>query len=162
MEQAQLDTPPGYGYSVTAFMFSMGALVTAIFSGSLAILAVNAELPEVLAVGMIVPSFTWVVQMAASGLCLDPHFRQVYWGDLARICLLGSVALIPAAAANMLMPNPPLWPSAANVLVSVAVMAIVLFRRSAAHGISLVWPVSWCLTIALNMALFVWTSRGWW
>ena len=55
-----------------------------------------AELTEVLAVGMLVPSFTWAVQLSASGLALSAAQRKLYWGDLGRICLLGSVALLPA------------------------------------------------------------------
>ena len=43
---------------------------TLVFAGSLAAMARNAELAEVLMVGMIVPSFTWVVQITASGIGL--------------------------------------------------------------------------------------------
>jgi len=152
----------GYTYPITAIWFTLGAAVTAVFSGSLAVPAVNAPVTGVLAVGMVVPSFTWLVQLSASGLCLGRLQRQLYWGDLGRVCMLGSVALLPAAAVNLLVPGPPLWVSAANVLMSVAIMAGDLFRRSAKHGIPLLWPISWCLTIALNMALFLWSSRSWW
>jgi len=161
-EQPASDIPPGYSYVKTFAFFVLGGLVTAAFSGSLAVPAVHAGWVEVLAVGMVVPSFTWVVQMSASGLWLNPQLRRLYWGDLGRICLLGSVALLPAAGVNFLMHQPPLWVSAANVLLSVVLMAADLFRRSAHHGISTRWPVSWCLTITVNMALFLWSSHRWW
>jgi hypothetical protein len=147
---------------LTSALFALGAAVTAVFSGSLAVPAVNVGLVEVLAVGMLVPSFTWVVQLSAAGLWLRTGPRLLYWADLARVCLLGSVALLPAAFVNLLLTEPPLWISASNVLISVALMALDLFRRSARHGIALRWPVSWCLTFVLNMAIFLWFSRGWW
>lgn len=153
---------PGHSYPVTAVLFVLGAGVTAVFSGSLTMLAKNAGMTEVLVVGMIVPSFTWIIQLSVSGLCLAPRLRRLYWGSLGRICLLGSLALLPAAAMNLLVTGVPLWLSTANVLLSVAIMAADLFRRSARQGLAPIWPVSWCLTIVLNMALFVWASRGWW
>ncbi len=156
------ETTQGFSYTMTAALFGLGALVTAVFSGSLDVPAKNAELTEVLGIGMLVPSFTWVVQLSASGLTLKPDQRRLYWGDLGRVCLIGSIALLPAAAVNLFVPGAPLWLSAVNVLASVAVMATDLFRQTARHGISCGWPVSWCLTIALNMTLFVWSSRGWW
>ena len=45
---------------------------------------------------MLVPCFTWVVQSVAS-TAMSASQRQVYLGDLGRICLVGSVALLPAA-----------------------------------------------------------------
>jgi hypothetical protein len=86
----------------------------------------------------------------------------LYWGDLGRICLIGSVALLPAAIDNLCLPRAPLWLSAANVLVSIAVMGADLFRRSAQHAIGQGWPLFWCLTITVNMMLFLWASWAWW
>jgi hypothetical protein len=156
------DTPPGYSMLATAAWFAAGGAVTAVFSGSLAALTSNAGLVEVLTVGMFVPCFTWIVQLGASAFALPPSQRRLYWGDLGRICLLGSVALLPAAIANLCQSRAPLWLSAANVLASVALMGADLFRRSARHKIAPGWPLSWCLTITVNMMLFVWSSRNWW
>src|SRR5262245_30750114 len=110
--------PRGHSLLTIAAWFLAGAAVTAVFSGSLAVLARNERLAEVLTVGMLVPCFTWIVQIAASGLALSAEKRRLYWGDLGRICLLGSVALLPAAIANLWLSRPPLWLSAANVLAS--------------------------------------------
>jgi len=153
---------PAYADSATACFFVLGALVTAIFSGSLAVLTRDIGLREVLGVGLVVPSFTWVVQLGASGIMLKSKARSCYWGDLARVCLFGSIALLPAAAVNLTMTHPPAWPSMINVLASVSLMARELFRRSAAHGVSLSWPVSWCVTIGFNILIFCWASRNWW
>ena len=154
--------PPGYSYSMTAAWFLAGGFVTAAFSGSLAVLAVNVRWTEVLAVGMIVPCFTWVVQGGASMLLLPRVPRQIYHGDLGRICLWGSVALLPGALLNFALPQPPLWLSAANVLASVTLMAVDLFRRCAAHRLPWWWPASWLVTICVNMTLFYLASRHWW
>ena len=100
--------------------------------------------------------------MCSSDLALPAGKRRLYWGDLGRVCLLGSIALLPAAFANLFVPGAPLWFSAANVVASVALMGADLSRRSARHGIARGWPLSWCVTIIVNMMLFVWSSRGWW
>ena len=162
MNEPYAEIPPGYSLPVTAAWFATGAVVTAVFSGSLAVLAKHAGLTEVLITGMIVPSFTWAVQLSASAIGLSATQRRLYWGNLGRVCLLGSVALLPAAVLNLAWPQPPLWLSAVNVLLSVALMGTDLIRRSAKHGIAIGWPMSWCVTIAANMGIFVWCSRGWW
>jgi len=152
----------GYSYSETAGWFLAGGAITAIFSGSLAPAAVHSTLFEVLVVGMLVPSFTWIVQMSAAAIRLPEEQRRLYWGDLGRICLLGSVALLPAAIINLCLQPASLWVSAVNVLASVALMALALFQLAGEHGIAPAWPISWCLTIAVNMGLFIWSSWRWW
>ncbi len=154
--------PSDNHYPLTAGRFALGAVVTAVFSGSLAATSPVVGWVEALTVGMIVPSFAWLVHLSASGLLMDGRRRRLYWGDLGWACAIGSVALLPAAAFNLLMPDPPAWPSAVNVLASVAVMASDLSRRSARNGIASGWPIAWCVTIGLNMAIFLWFSRGWW
>ena len=151
-----------YSYLATAIWFLAGGMVTAPFSGSLVMMAKNASFAEVLTVGMIVPSFTWVVQMSAAALLMQAEQRKIYLGDLGRICVLGSFALWPAAIYNLIVAQPLLWLSAANVLASVAVMAIALFRYSAIHNRSNWWPFSWCVTITVNMCLFLLSSWKWW
>ena len=146
----------------TAKFMVAGALVTAVFSGSLVRIASNADLPEVLSVGLIIPSFTWVVQILASSKLLTEEQRPKYYEALGRVCLLGSFALLPAAVLNLCLAQPPFWISAANVVVSVVIMAADLFRRSARQKISWWWPASWCVTIAVNIAMFLWVSRSWW
>jgi hypothetical protein len=103
--------PPRYGDTTTAILFAVGALITSVFSGSLTALTSDVGLVKVLAVGMIVPSFTWWVQLVASSIWLDHKKRQLYWAELARICVLGSVVLLPGAFANLVAPHPPLWRS---------------------------------------------------
>lgn len=153
---------PDDAFFKTAKFFIAGVFVTAVFSGLLARLTPNADLEEVLAIGLIVPSFTWVVQLFVSSKLLPTDNRRKYHAALSRVCLLGSIALLPAAVINLCLAQPPFWISAANVLASVVIMAIDLFRRSAAQNISRWWPVSWCGTIACNIAIFVWVSRDWW
>jgi hypothetical protein len=162
MENGANDVPAGYSYGATSGWFIAGGAVTAIFSGSLARLTSRASLAEVLAVGMVVPCFTWIVQFAASAVAMSSFRRRIYWGDLGRVCLLGSIALLPAALANLALAHPPRWASMANVLLSVAFMGVELFRRSARHKTSFAWPAGWCLTITVNMLLFLWASRNWW
>ena len=143
-------------------MFIAGAVVTSLFSGSSAVLARNASLSKVLSVGLVVPSFTWVVQLGASYGLMKSTDRSLYWAELGWVCLLGSIALLRAAILNFSLSEPPLCVSAANVLASVAMMGITHYRRSIRLGIAPVWPISWGFTITVNMALFVWVGRAWW
>jgi hypothetical protein len=153
---------PGTSYPATAALFVVGGLVTAVFSGSLYRITQGVTLTEVLAVGLIVPSFTWLAQLTIASIWLDPQPRRIYARDLAWVCLLGSVALLPAAIANLLLPNAPLSLSVLNVVLSVLLMASLLFLRTAGHGLQPIWPASWCSFIAMNMTLFAWVSRHWW
>jgi len=146
----------------TFIWFALGGMITSIFSGSLFLLSRDVSFAEVLTVGMIVPCFTWFVHLSASFLYLPPGERDFYWRELGWICFWGSVALLPAAAINLIANNPSGWWSVANVLASVALMAVILSRDCAAHGLSREWPVSWVLTISLNMAIFALSSRHWW
>lgn len=165
VSEANVETervPPGYSYAATAILFLLGGLVTAVFSGSLVKIAKHADFPEVLLTGMVIPTFTWAVQLTASGLLLSAPARRLYWGDLGRICLLGSFALLPAGILNLVAPGSSWWWSSGNVLLSVVIMAADLFRRCAGHGIPWGWPASWCATISVNMTLFYLASRHWW
>jgi hypothetical protein len=154
--------PPGYSYPATAVWFVAGGAATAVFSASLFVLARDVSFSEVLFVGMIVPSFTWVVQLSAAWFGLRPMERRIYCGDLGRTCLMGSVLLLPVGVCNFVLPTGSWWVPAANVLTSVALMGIVLFGLTAMHGIAKGWPLSWCLTISVNMGLFLWFSSDWW
>jgi hypothetical protein len=149
-------------YPVTALLFIAGGLVTAVFSGSLYKIAHGVSLAEVLAVGLVVPSFTWVAQLTAAFTWLDQNQRRVYARDLSWVCLVGSIALLPAAIANFTLESAPLALSVANVVASVLLMAVLIFLRSVLHGLSVLWPMSWCTFIAMNMTLFAWVSRHWW
>lgn len=159
---AESEAPAGYSYFSTGVYFALGGLVTSAFSGSLAMLTTKVSPMWVLLVGMVVPCFTWVAQGTASYLLLDSRLRQIYWGDLGRICLLGSFALLPAAILNFTVAGAQLWWSAANVPASVAIMAGDLFRRCRHHGLAAGWPISWVVTITVNMTLFYLSSRSWW
>jgi hypothetical protein len=152
----------GDSYWMSAARFIAGGLLTAVFSASLVRLTTKAGLAEVLAVGMLVPSFTWVVQLGLATIWLAGEARRAYIVTLARVCLLGSFALLPAAIVNWSAANPPGWMSVANVLLSVALMGGELYRRTTRSGLSPAWPTSWCLTISLSMALFLFASRAWW
>lgn len=162
MEEKAVGDLPKYSPLRTATWFFAGAAVTAVFSGSLAALTASAGLVEVLAVGMVVPSFTWVVQLSAAGVWLPANQRRLYWGELGRVCLVGSVALLPSAVINMSVSQTPRWLSVSNVLASVVLMGTVLYYRSTRHGIAQAWPLSWCVTITVNMMLFLGISWRWW
>jgi hypothetical protein len=146
----------------TILMFLLGGAVTAVFSGSLDFPAANVGFLEVIALGMLVPSFTWIVQLSSSLLTMPSIPRNRYWAALGRACAIGSFALLPAAIANLTIAGISPMYSAINVIASVVAMAWDLFRQCRIAGIAMGWPVSWCLTISLNMSIFVWSSRAWW
>jgi len=151
-----------YAWSEIACWFLLGGLVTAPFSLSLSSHAVNASFGEVALTGMLVPCFTWVVQFLLVMACLPSPERQRYAVELGRVCFWGSVALLPGSLINFLQLPQGLLGSAVNVLASVCLMAWLLFRAAKRLEISAIWPIGWCITIVVNMGLFVFSSRHWW
>ena len=83
MDGGAAGTARGFFVLGTAGWFVAGAVVTAVFSGSLANLAVNADPVEVLAVGMLVPCLTWVVQLVRDHHCEHDAVRVHEQGVVA-------------------------------------------------------------------------------
>jgi len=113
-------------------LFIGSFLVTAVFSASLKIFFQTVSWREVLIKGLLIPCFTWTIQPLLSAAFLDRKSRSRYWSRLGWVCLVGSIALLPAAFYNFLIVQPWVWISILNVLASVVLMAItlhVLLRR---------------------------------
>ena len=102
-----------------------------------------------------IPCFTWTVQLLLSAVFLKTEDRLTYWNRLGWVCLIGSIALLPAAFYNLSTPTPSVWVSIANVLASVVLMAVTLhflLRRAGFRGL---WTVSWVVLIVINMSLYL-------
>src|SRR6185503_327489 len=110
-------------------LFLLSALVTAIFSTSLKVFFPVIAWNEVLTKGLLIPCFTWTMQLILSAILLNSARRLIYWTQLGWVCLIGSIALLPAAFYNFLFPQPFVVISVINVLVSVALMAVLLHFR---------------------------------
>ncbi|HKV36068.1 MAG TPA: hypothetical protein VJP89_17140 [Pyrinomonadaceae bacterium] len=78
-----------------------------------------------------------------------------YWNRLGWVCLIGSVALLPAAFYNFQTAEPWMWVSIANVLASVVLMAITLHALLRRDGFRWQWTLSWVVLIAINMSLYL-------
>jgi hypothetical protein len=134
--------------------FVLGGIATAVFSGSLVVFFPGQSVWRVLAAGLVIPSFTWDLQLLSSAALLRRDRRLDYWGVLGTVCLAGSVALLPAAAVNALAARPSPWVSVANVWASVLLMAVLHLRLARRAGFPVSWTVSWVVMICLNMAFF--------
>ena len=137
------------------FLFAGSFLVTAVFSASLKVFFQAVTWREVLLKGLLIPCFTWTVQLLLSAIFLDRQSRLKYWNRLGWVCLIGSVALLPAAFYNYLTGQPWVWISIANVLVSVVLMAITLHLLLRRVGFRWLWTLSWVILIAINMSLYL-------
>ena len=136
-------------------LFIGSFLVTAVFSASLKVFFQAVSWREVLIKGLLIPCFTWTVQLVLSAAFLDGRSRLRYWNRLGWVCLIGSIALLPAAFYNLLTVHPLVWMSIANVLASVVLMALtlhVLLRRDGFHWR---WTLSWVVLIVINMTLYL-------
>lgn len=140
-----------------ALLFASSFLVTAVFSASLKTFFAAESWTEVLVKGLVIPCFTWTVQLVLSALYLNAERRIVYWTQLGVVCLVGSLALLPAAFVNFAHASPPPSLSALNVLLSVVVMATCLHRRLRARGFAPRWTVGWVVLICINMSLYLWS-----
>ncbi|HEY9286285.1 MAG TPA: hypothetical protein VIP46_22730 [Pyrinomonadaceae bacterium] len=140
-----------------AALFALSFVVTAAFSASLKVFFAGESWGVVLAKGLLIPCFTWAVQLALSALYLRGARRLVYWEQLGVVCLAGSAALLPAAAYNFAAASPRPLVSALNVLASVALMGLLLHGRLRPRGFSARWAAGWVALICVNMALYLYS-----
>src|SRR5918997_3128839 len=89
-----------------AALFALSFAVTAAFSASLKVFFATESWGVVLAKGLLIPCFTWAVQLALSAIYLRGARRLVYWEQLGVVCLAGSAALLPAGAYNFAAGSP--------------------------------------------------------
>jgi hypothetical protein len=136
-------------------LFIGSFLVTAVFSASLKAFFQNVSWREVLIKGLLIPCFTWTIQLLLSAVFLDGKSRLRYWNRLGWVCLIGSFALLPAAFYNFLTVQPWVWISIINVLASVILMAITLHTLLRRDGFRRLWTVSWLVLIVINMSLYL-------
>ncbi|MBA3243382.1 MAG: hypothetical protein H0T60_19335 [Acidobacteria bacterium] len=140
-------------------LFALSFIVTAAFSASLKAFFMDASWGEVLSKGLLIPCFTWSVQLLLSAAYLRGERRGVYWGQLGVVCLIGSVALLPAAIYNLTASKPLVIVSVLSVLASVALMAWSLHVRLRRRGFHVLWAASWVLLILVNMSLYLYSVR---
>ncbi|HKS11236.1 MAG TPA: hypothetical protein VJS13_16915 [Pyrinomonadaceae bacterium] len=136
-------------------LFLGSFLVTAVFSASLKVFFQTVSWREVLTKGLLIPCFTWTIQLLLSAAFLDGRSRLIYWNRLGWVCLIGSIALLPAAFYNLLTVQPSVWLSIANVLASVVLMAITLHVLLRRDGFRWQWTFSWVVLIVVNMSLYL-------
>ena len=140
-------------------LFILSFIVTAAFSASLKVFFTLALWGEVLSKGLLIPCFTWTVQLVLSAVLLRGERRVVYWGQLGLVCLIGSVALLPAAIYNLTATRPLAVVSVSSVLTSVVLMASSLYVRLRRRGFHGLWAASWVLLILVNMSLYLYSVK---
>lgn len=138
-------------------LFIGSFLVTAVFSASLKVFFQAVSWREVLLKGLLIPCFTWTIQLLLSAVFLKTQDRLTYWNRLGWVCLIGSIALLPAAFYNLRSPAPWVWISVLNVLASVVLMAVTLNFLLRRAGFRWLWTLSWAVLIVINMSLY-WSS----
>ncbi len=136
-------------------LFVGSFLVTAVFSASLKVFFEAVSWREVLIKGLVIPGLTWTVQLLLSAAFLDGKRRLRYWNRLGWVCLIGSIALLPAAFYNFMTVQPWVWVSVNNVLASVILMAITLHLLLRRDGFGWQWTLSWVVLIVINMSLYL-------
>ena len=149
------DYPVATRLALIGFLFTVGGgIVTAPFSASIMRFMANDTRPQALAKGLVIPVFTWAIQLLIALWLYRGVRRYEYAIQLGIVCTIGSVALWPAAAVNLLVANAAPWISAANVYLSVWIMGAELYRRTRILGLpSWLAPV-FLVTIHVNMAIF--------
>jgi len=136
-------------------LFIGSFLVTAVFSASLKVFFQVNSWREVLIKGLLIPCFTWTVQLLLSAVFLKTADRLTYWNRLGWVCLIGSIALLPAAFYNLRSPAPGVWISILNVLASVVLMAVTLHFLLRRAGFRWLWTFSWVVLIIINISLYL-------
>lgn len=151
----KLEIPPSFRVIVALFVPSF--LVTGVFSASLKVFFTDEDWSEMLVKGLVIPCFTWTVQLILSALYMTGERRIIYWTQLGIVCLIGSLALMPAAFFNLMLRHPSPLVSVFNVLLSVGIMATWLRFSLRARGFKARWAVGWVVLICINMSLYLWS-----
>lgn len=138
-------------------LFLSSFLVTAVFSVSLKTFFAAESWTLNLSKGLLIPCFTWTVQLILSALLLGGADRLFYWTQLGVICLVGSIALLPAGVYNFLVAAPSPLVSIFSVLVCVAIMCVTLYFRLKPQKFSPFWTLGWTATIIVNMSLYAYS-----
>ena len=136
-------------------LFIGSFLVTAVFSASLKVFFQESSWRGVLIKGLLIPCFTWTIQLLLSAAFLKTEDRLTYWNRLGWVCLIGSIALLPAAFYNFRSATPWAWISILNVLASVMLMAVTLRFLLRRAGFRWLWVFSWVVLIVINMSLYL-------
>jgi hypothetical protein len=144
-------------YLKIIILFILSFLVTAVFSVSLKNFFTDESWTVNLSKGLLIPCFTWTVQLILSAIILRSDKRIIYWIELGLACLVGSIALLPAAFYNFIVASPLPVVSVINVLLSVAVMSLTLYFRLNTHRFNPLWAIGWTLTIIVNMSLYLYS-----
>ncbi len=139
-------------------LFILSFLVTAVFSVSIKTFFAAESWSLNLSKGLIIPCFTWTVQLVLSAFLLRGAERIFYWTQLGIICLVGSIALLPAAFYNFAAADPSPVVSVAGVLICVAIMCGALYFRLRPRGYNLLWTIGWTATIIVNMLLYAYST----
>ena len=138
-------------------LFILSFLVTAVFSASLKTFFVGESWVLNLSKGLLIPCFTWTVQIILSAFMLRMEHRIIYWTELGIACLIGSIALLPAAFYNFISANPLPLVSVINVLLSVVIMCLTLYFRLKPRRFNPLWTIGWTATIIVNMSLYLYS-----
>lgn len=138
-------------------LFLLSFLVTAVFSFSLKAFFAGESLTRDLSKGLLIPFFTWTVQLLLSAILLGGKERLFYWTQLGIICLIGSIALLPAGFYNFLVAKPSPLVSIVSVLLCVLIMCVTLYFRLKPQNFSVLWTIGWTATIIVNMSLYAYS-----
>jgi asparagine N-glycosylation enzyme membrane subunit Stt3 len=135
-------------------LFVLSFLVTAVFSVSIKKFFAAESWTLNLSKGLLIPCFTWTVQLVLSALLLRGAERLFYWTQLGVICLVGSIALLPAGFYNFAVDAPSPYVSIFSVLLCVAIMCVTLYFRLKPRAYNVLWTIGWTATIIVNMSLY--------
>ncbi len=139
-------------------LFALSFLVTAVFSVSIKTFFAAESWTLNLSKGLIIPCFTWTVQLLLSAFLLRGADRLFYWTQLGVICVIGSFALLPAAFYNFAVSNPSPVISIVSVLACVLIMCVTLYFRLKPGSFNLLWTLGWTATIIVNMSLYAYSA----
>jgi hypothetical protein len=138
-------------------LFVLSFLVTAVFSVSIKKFFAAESWTLNLSKGLLIPCFTWTVQLVLSAFLLRGAERVFYWTQLGIICLVGSIALLPAGFYNFAVDAPSPYVSIFSVLLCVAIMCVTLYFLLKPRGYNMLWTIGWTATIIVNMSLYAYS-----
>lgn len=128
---------------IIAFQFVLSTVLTAFF-----IRAYRGYIsPEIMVLSGSIAGGKWAIQLVL-GWCLLGDKRWAYISQLATVCLLGSVVLVPFAIFSGGAPS-----FFGSLIACIIVMGLNILRRLPRIGLSWRWPALWFALLAIAVTL---------
>lgn len=140
-------------------LFLASIVLTAVFSYSLNVF-LHETLFRLTIKTMLIPCFTWSMLMLLSWIKLKGERKLQYLHIAARVCAIGSAALVPGGIYNFVAKDPGINWSVYSVIFCVVLMSVLFYTWLRIARFALSWWWAYNILILINMTFFYLSARN--